>query len=142
MNFVDNFQMNLVTLSLNLNCFLNIFLEIYKCYQNHTFSREEIFDDTFKNLLFHDIEGLEDIGLDEYWNDTTHIIYFGRCQTFMYPKEVGANSMTDSFFFSLKTHLNYQVYFHDSSYYYLATNPSIFPRIFINFQVKFLDDSI
>ena len=70
-----------------------------------------------------------------YWSQSAGNVFAGRCHTFQYPTEVGADFVTDGFIFGLNPNQQYDVLIHDPNFYLLVTNPLVFPRFWLRFVV-------
>lgn len=72
---------------------------------------------------------------DVTWNITASNIYMGRCHTLQFSKPLLADMITDALGFGLNPEMSYRVILHDPNYYLLASNPMVFPRIWVEYTV-------
>ena len=59
----------------------------------------------------------------------------GTCHTFQYSKKLLADMVTEGVVFGLDPSLSYRIMLHDPNFYLLASNPLVFPRIWVEYKV-------
>ena len=91
-------------------------------------------DDTIA-VAFHDMLKLNDVLNSSYWSEAPGSVFLGRCHTFQFPNKVEAHMITDGLIFGLDPNKAYVVLLHDPNYFLLASNPLIFPRIWLDYRV-------
>ena len=72
---------------------------------------------------------------DVSWNITAGSVFMGTCHTFQYSKKLLADMVTEGVVFGLDPSLSYRIMLHDPNFYLLASNPLVFPRIWVEYKV-------
>ena len=108
--------------------------ELRTCFEDNTFTLNETLMGVVYSLAIK-----EDILVNNNpyvtWNITASNVYLGRCHTLLFTKPLLADMITDALGFGLNPEMSYRVLLHDQNYYLLASNPMVFPRIWVEYPV-------
>ena len=114
--------------------------EVQQCFEENTFTLNETMLGAVYNLenkvdLLHN-------NSEVTWNTTASNVFYGRCYTFLYSKPILANQLTDGLAFGLNPNITYKVILHDPNFYLIVSNPLVFPGIWREFIVIFLNGNL